>query len=363
MQACRTMARAVMSAMAALSGMTALSATTAMPASTVKGQYTQNATFLSHSYVKYQSSVDEVPELAARMQNFYMVNYWFTNVGKVDTSGAIVQAQTELAKAAAFLNAVGDYESANSASFSVLAWLNNGDSSTLDLTDATVRSTIAAECAKLVSTTVDGSYIAGASRSFDGILIDIEPAGHNDIYFNALKDLMDEIKATIGPGKLVGFTPPKYGTNGSVWFWSPTYYYYMARHVDILCAMTYDDRVSSGAAYQTWLTSQTTDILSAVSGEYWTDGSHPAPANGVMVFIGLPAFPQNPNHDPRYENISYGAQGLDAAISALSDAGDAAQRYFQGAAVFLHADGSGNDGYASWSTDWWWFGRYWLGAW
>jgi hypothetical protein len=329
---------------------------------TVAGQYTQNAAFLGHGYVKYQSSVDRVPDLASKMRTTYMVNYWFTNAGAIDASGAIVQPKAELASVVPYLNAVSDHETASGAPFSVLAWLN-GNSSTLDLTDTAVRNSIVSECTKLVSTTIAGSYIAGARRSFDGIMIDVEPSGHNDAYFNALKALMDEIKAAIGAGKLVGFTPPKYGTNASTWLWGPTYYYDMARHVDILCAMTYDNRSSSGAEYQSWLTSQATQILRAVSGECWTDGSHPAPTNGVMIFIGLPAFPESVNHDPIDENIQYGAQGLNAAITALANAGDAARASFKGAAVFLHGDGSGTDGYASWSTDWWWFGRYWLAAW
>jgi hypothetical protein len=331
--------------------------------STVAGQYTQNAVFLGHNYVKYQPAVDGVPTLASRMQTTYMARYWFTNAGQIDGSGAIVRPQTELASVVPFLNAVNDYETASGASFVVLAWLNNGDSSTLDVTDPTVRQTIVNESTRLVSTTAPGSYIAGANRSFDGIMVDIEPSGNNDAYFNALKGLMDDIKAAVGSDKLVGFTPPKYGTGGSVWYWSPTYYYYMARHVDILCAMTYDGNPSSGAAYQAWMTAQATAIMQAVSGEYWPDGSHPAPGNGVMVFVGLPAFPGNANHNPAYENIKFGAQGLDAAITALANASDPAQACFQGAAVYLHTDGSGSDGYASWSTDWWWFGRYWLAAW
>jgi hypothetical protein len=331
-------------------------------AGTGAGQYTQNAVFLSHNYVKYQSFVDRVPDLASRMQNTYLVTYWFTNAGTVDGTGTIVNAPIELASAVPYLDAISDYETANGASFSVLAWLN-GSSSTLDVTNASVRSTLVKECTKLASAGVDGSYIAGAYRAFDGIMIDIEPAGNNDTYFDALKTLMDEIKAAVGPGKLVAFTPPKYGTNGSVWSWSPTYYYYMARHVDFLCAMTYDSNPSSGEVYQAWMTSQATNILQAVSGEYWPDGSHPAPANGVTVFIGLPAFPANDNHDPSYENIMFGAQGLDAGLTALINGGDASQTYFQGAAVYLQSDGSGSDSYASWATDWWWFGRYWLGAW
>ena len=61
--------------------------------------------------------------------------------------------------------------------------------------------------------------------------------------------------------------------------------------------------------------------------------------------------------------VGVGLDPLDAAITALINASDAAQGSFKGAAVFLHGDGSGTDGYASWSTDWWWFGRYWLAAW
>ncbi len=111
----------------------------------MRGQYTANAVFLGHSYVKYESYVDKVPVLASNMQSTYLVNYWFTNVGRIDGTGAIVSGPTELASVVPFLNAVNDYEAANAASFSVLAWLNNGDSSTLDLTNAMVRSTIVSE--------------------------------------------------------------------------------------------------------------------------------------------------------------------------------------------------------------------------
>jgi hypothetical protein len=35
----------------------------------------------------------------------------------------------------------------------------------------------------------------------------------------------------------------------------------------------------------------------------------------------------------------------------------------QGAANFLYTDGTGKDHFGSTSTDWWWFGHYWLQAW
>ena len=42
---------------------------------------------------------------------------------------------------------------------------------------------------------------------------------------------------------------------------------------------------------------------------------------------------------------------------------DFSANYFQGAAVFLLSDGTGNDGYASYDTDWYWFGLQWLNNW
>jgi hypothetical protein len=35
----------------------------------------------------------------------------------------------------------------------------------------------------------------------------------------------------------------------------------------------------------------------------------------------------------------------------------------QGAANFLYTDGTEKDHFGSTSTDWWWFGHYWLQAW
>jgi len=79
--------------------------------------------------------------------------------------------------------------------------------------------------------------------------------------------------------------------------------------------MTYTTGETSGAAYRDWIAGQTREILRAVSGESWGDAAHPRPANDPRVFIGLPAMPASAYH------------------------------------------------YASWATDWWWFGRHWLGRW
>jgi hypothetical protein len=331
----------------------------------VRGQYLENATFLSHNYVKYSSYVSLVPDLANKMKNTYAVNYLFPNVGVLNSSGVITNAAAEMAQVKEFLNQIYTYEQANNYHFRVLAWVN-ADSAVVDVGSATVRTAIVDEAKKLTSIG-PGTYFNGGNRAFDGIMMDIEPSGNNDTQFNNYKQLMIDIKSNISSSKLTGAAVHKYGT-GSVWSWSPTYYYYMGRNVDLLVAMTYDSQATSSTGYQVWMKQQTKDILRAVSGVYWNDPSgHPAPSNGIKVFIGLPAFPSKPVHNPLYENITSGAQGMDAGVTDLkNDTTDQSESYFKGAAVYAHANGTSDPadtnayGFASWATDWPAFNTNWL---
>jgi hypothetical protein len=332
-------------------------------------RHADNGVWLGHAYVTTQSFVDRVASVAHDMKQNYSVLYWFVNVGTLNGSGRMIGGAAGLSKVAAFLNALNQWETANSHRFNVLAWVNGtlvpGDANYLDVSDVTTRQTIVGECTKFVSSAVSGSYVAGAARVFDGVQIDVEPSGLDSTRFDHLKALMQEIHIALAsyPGSLTSFTAPKYGTTNQ-WWWSPTFFYYMARHVDILAAMTYDSGLTSGSDYQNWMTDQTTSILRAVSGKFWTnDAAHPLPVNGVKAIIGFPAFPGTAHHDVKVENIKQAAPGVDAALQRLQSEGDPSGDYFQGAAVFLHTDGTGKDGYASKSTDWWWFGHYWLGAW
>jgi hypothetical protein len=101
-----------------------------------------------------------------------------------------------------------------------------------------------------------------------------------------------------------------------------------------------------------------------VSGAHWNNNAqHPAPTNDVMVMIGFPAFPNSGNHTNKAENIFYAAPGVIAALTNLQANGDLSTNYFLGATVYLQSDGTGNDGYASYDSDWWWFGEQWLDTW
>ena len=87
----------------------------------------------------------------------------------------------------------------------------------------------------------------------------------------------------------------------------------------------------------------------------------PAPAHPAALLVGLPAYAQTANHDPTVENLHFGAQGLTAAVAALRSVGDPALPNLAGAAVYLHSDGTGSDGFASWTSDWAAFAHDWLG--
>lgn len=329
--------------------------------------YTNNGLWLQNAYVTTQSTIDNLPTVAFQMRNNYRIPYLFVNVGQLNASGQLSNAPS---KAVAFMNTLKTWENQNGYQFKVLAWVN-GDTSIVDVNNGMTRTNIIGEAKKLISTNVVGSYVAGASRAFDGVQMDLEPAGPNgsDTRFNNMKQMMVDMKAgftALGLGsKLTSFTAPAYTTaTNNVWGWTPVYYYYMGVNSDLLCAMTYDSGITAGSVYQGWIQDQTTNILKAVSGKYWNnDANHPVPGNGIKVLVGFPAYPSTANHTNTAENIIYAAAGVNAAIGALSAGGDLSTNFFQGGSIFLFTDGTGTDGYTDYDTDLWWFGQDWLNVW
>jgi PKD repeat protein len=339
--------------------------------------HTNNATWLGYAYVDTESYWSQVPQLAFQMETNYRVGYWFLNVGSLGTNGVLEGSVSSVTN---FLNTLNTWENQQGYQFKVFAWIN-GDmpysggptSGQVNVNIASVATNIVMEAEKLVSTNVAGSYIAKATRAFDGVQLDLEPAGPNgsDTQFFNIEQMIVNIKSafrSLGVGnKLTSFTSPTYtisSTNNNVWNWPPMYYYAMGTNIDLLVAMTYDTGFTSGSQYQSWIQDQTTNILKMVSGRYWNNDSlHPAPTNGVEVMTGFPAFPNSSNHTNTAENISFAAPGVQAGLTNLQSRGDLSTNYFLGAAVYLQSDGTGSDGYASYDTDWFWFGQYWLNTW
>jgi hypothetical protein len=326
-----------------------------------------NGVWLSHSYVTTTTMVNKVPQVATLMTS-NKVDYWFVNIGSLNSSGQLVNGVATCPKLKDLLNMIYSWEGSNGKQFKVFGWVSGNLDSALpnyiDVSQSTIRTAIVNECKKMVFPSTTGSYVVGALRQLDGIQIDLEPSGANDTQFNNLKMLMSSLRTGLGTGKLTSFCAHKYGTLNRFW-WSSTYYHYMARYVDVLCAMTYNSNLTTAADYRTWMANQTKDILRAVSGKTWNnDAIHPAPPSTVKVLIGFPAFPASGSHSTTAETIVPAAQGTQDGLAALTAAGDNSGNYFSGASVYLHTDGSegtGPNDYASEATDWANFHSVWLG--
>ncbi len=338
------------------------------------GAYQQNASFLSRGFLTDATTASALTDdFLYKTATFYKTPLLFPNGGLLGARGVLDHAPSA---ARSFLDHVRAYEIAHGVTFTLMPFLNgyslqntaHAANLRLDLTDPAVRANIVAECERYVSARVPGSYVEGATRGFDGIVIDIEPAGEPTL-FVALKRLMEEMRASFASlglsNKTIGVAAPQHTekTPKPTWAWNSADYYYMARHVNYVLAMTYDSGVTNGSTYQAWIADQTTQILQAVSGAAWRfDSPHPQPLNGVKVLIGLPGFyTVTKAHDPDVENVAYGAPGLLAGLSLLRSTDRISLGYFQGATMYLHAGGAADSLYARYHTDWWWWGKHWLG--
>ena len=291
--------------------------------------YTNNATWLAYGY-GHAANPDAIRETASRMRKDFAVSYWFLNCGLLSSTGQIGDPPARLAT---FLDTLRNWEQENGYRFTVLAMIN-GHTTKLDLGDPTVCSNIVAEAKR---------FVMMPGRAFDGVQLDLEPAGGSPQRFEQINRLITEIKAAI-PGKLTSFAAPKIGA--TQWSWPTEHFVAMATNVDLLAVMTYDSGLTNGVEYADWVRDHTVKALQAVRG------------TTAKILIGFPAYPNNRWHTNTAENVSFAAAGVKAALKELP-----ATANFLGAAVYVHADGTGADGRAGYETDWRWFKESWLDSW
>ena len=311
-------------------------------------RYPDNAVWLTHDYTAYASFVAMVPDLATRMSRSYGVTTLLPSVGTIGAQGTLSSGPS---LSSSFLDAVGSWEQANGAHLRVLPWFS-GPTDSVDLTNVAVQTAIRGECKKLLLPAASGSYVATATRPFDGVVLDFEPSGLDATRFAALIAIIDGIHSDVPQAK-VGVAAHALGT-GDRYHWAPDFYAQMARHADLVFAMTYDSGSANAAAYQTWMQSQVPSILDAIA------TGNGQPRAGFRLFIGFPAYPGSTYHLVAAETVAAAAAGTRAALTQLAAAHDPAAGWFAGASVYLHTDGSGSDGYAGWTTDWASFAATWL---
>lgn len=336
------------------------------------GEGHQNGAFLSHAYVTTQSYVNATQTMLGKMKAYEVKNL-YVNIGQLGTAGTITDSYS---LAASYLAQVAAYEQSSGYTFRVFAWMNGSFEGTtaLDLdptTGATVRANITAECERFLSSTISGSHLPGATRTFDGCEFDLEPSGPyasstDDTHFNNWKSLMQSTRTDLNAkglgAKSIAVAAPQYG-DGSKWKWPLRYFYYMARYVNQITLMSYDSSSATSTDYQAWIQAQVHDSLRAISGVGYGDGSHPPPTNGVVLLVGFPAYPDNsPVHVATAEFITPAANGTNAALDALSaDTTDSSESFFGGGTMYLTTDGSDSSTYARYNYEWYWWEKFWLG--
>ncbi|HEY6256258.1 MAG TPA: glycosyl hydrolase family 18 protein [Xanthobacteraceae bacterium] len=338
------------------------------------GEYQQNASFLSRRFLTdAKNAATLTDDFVRKADKSYKVRVLLPNGGLLDSTGTLDHAPFAVK---VFLDHVNAYEQANGVTFALMPYLNgyspqdtaHAANLRLDLENPAARAHIVAECGRYVSANVPGSYVRGAARPFDGIVLDLEPAG-DPTFLASLKTLVQEIRASFDAmglrNKSIGFAAPQYTdrTPKPNWGWSASDYYYLARYVNYVIAMTYDSGLTDESKYGPWMSDQTTRILQAVSGATWKfDAAHPKPANGVRVLLGLPGFgTPTKAHNPDVENVVHGAAGIADALSQLKSKDRASLSYFQGAAMYTHDGGAPDSPYARYDKDWLWWKNNWLG--
>ena len=334
--------------------------------------YNDNAAFLSRRFLTDSRNASALTDdFLTRTAKFYKTPFLFPNGGLLNSQGVLDHAP---AAVTIFLDHVAAFEREHKVTFTLMAYLNgyslqdtaHAAGLRLDLANPAVREKIVTECERYVSDKPSGSYVKGTGRAFDGIMIDIEPAG-DAAFLDSLKLLLKEIRAAfvrLGLNdKKIGVAAPQLTRKKPKpnWAWDLSDYHFIARYVDTIVAMTYDSGLKT-PEYQSWISDQTAQILRAVSGAAWNfDADHPQPTNGVKVLIGLPGFYARTNaHIPEIEDVAHGAPGIWQALTELNSTNPATLRYFQGAAMFSHDGGASDSLYARYDADWRWWLEDWL---
>lgn len=159
------------------------------------GEYQQNASFLSRRFLTDSTNAAILTaDFVYKADRLHKVRALFPNGGLLGSTGWLDHAPFA---AKAFLDNVNSYEQLNGMRFTLMPYLNgyspqdtaHAANQRLDLENPAVRAHIVTECGRYVSADVPGSYVAGSTRAFDGIILDLEPSG-DPAFLASLKILL-----------------------------------------------------------------------------------------------------------------------------------------------------------------------------
>ena len=291
-----------------------------------------NCVFIGKSYVTSTSYTraayfDDPGTMLSTFYDDEKVDCLLVNVGVLTTDGIDAGGIADLDGMQAMLEDVAAWESANSKTFEVWAWVNSPPDSTMNIQTSSVRASVVDSVNTILGTS--------ATHQFDGVLIDFEPQGcHTSNCANAhggdgslvsnSQLMLADLRSGMTRGKL-GITPPKFNdTVDNGFWWTKDDYNDAAQNADMIVAQTYDTSSTctvspdpcSPTGYQSWMRSEVTTILQSVAGLY---SGQTSPPRHVDVLFGFPAIPPSNPHNPSYENASTAGGGVKDGIWYLQN--------------------------------------------
>lgn len=154
-------------------------------------------------------------------------------------------------------------------------------------------------CEKLADSIL--GLLAGSPDGVSGVQLDVEGLRSEGPVFEGFLQLLDELRAKLGPEDELGVAVPKWAWNGrdSEWQWSRATLDRFGA-TDYVVVMNYDwgEAVKHAEDYAC-VTRDTVEAL--------------APDLGSRLVVGVPAYAATRNHDPAVENSAAAAAGLAAA--------------------------------------------------
>lgn len=315
-----------------------------VPAS--RGDAVWLGTGTTNTWVRADATEQEVERMLAELDS-HGIRRLFANIGVVNHDATAIIGEEErppvsTAELARFLGFVAAYEAKRSgARFTLLAGIcvaNGepvGDWPACDTESPAVRDRLAAYAVRIL-----GVSSAGApARSFDGLHLDIEPAGGDELFersvavVGAVRGLAPHAELSLASPRILSEWD---GPRERRWYWTPDQYRAAAALVSELSPMVYvpPDRISHDftvESYQSYVREQAVSIARALSDTQTT------------ISIGVPTYWQTDGAHHEQMDLRNTLLALNSALADLCHSDPRALRRITGVSLFWYEKLAGND--------------------
>ena len=327
-----------------LAGSAALGSCDSVPAPRGDGVWLGTGT--TNTWVRADATEQEVERMLAELDS-HGIRRLFVNIGVVNHDATAIIGETKrppvsTTELARFLGLVAAYEAKRSGSrFTLLAGIcvaNGepvGDWPACNTESPEVRDRLGAYAVRIL-----GVSSAGApARSFDGLHLDVEPAGGDETFarlvavVRAVRGLAPHTELSMASPRIVSEWD---GPRERRWYWTPYQYRTVAALVSEFSPMVYvpPDRISHDftvESYQSYVRDQVVRIARALSDTQTT------------ISIGVPTYWQTDGAHHEQMDLRNTLFALNSALADLGRSDPRALRRVTGVSLFWYEKLAGND--------------------